>query len=252
MSFPILTPFLKPLMLRVKLGKDIKDMSDFEVEEEVITREKMLRVSGQLYKNLEYLFGSCSFNWKLLTAMCLEITTPQELTLDIAQRDPQLVRQVKEMIKELRFVHQINPYRRAWVNMEEKLIGFCVNVDGSKPAYAAKVFCLTRLTVGDSTRISSNLIQGKSKLSRRNVIINKSVGRILGNNLLQNILDGICWQLRGAKLQFYSVDDSISALFSFHEGTKLNNTLMVNTSQKFYYTSQKLVEGCEGLFQASF
>ena len=32
---------------------------------------------------------------------------------------------------------------------------------------------------------------------------------------------------------------------------KLNNTLMVNTSRKFYYTSQKLVEGCGGLFQAS-
>ena len=62
------------------MGKDIKDMSDLEIEEEIITREKMLRVSGQLYKNLEWMYGACSFNWKLLTAMCLEITTPQELT----------------------------------------------------------------------------------------------------------------------------------------------------------------------------
>ena len=153
-----LTLNIKGFKKGVKMGKDIKDMSDLEIEEEIITREKMLRVSGQLYKNLEWMYGACSFNWKLLTAMCLEITTPQELTFDISQRDPQLVRQVKEMIKELRSVHQINPYRRAWVNMGEKLMGFFVYVDGSKPAYAAKVFCLTLLTVRDTTRLSSNLI----------------------------------------------------------------------------------------------
>ena len=87
--------------------------------------------SVQLYKNLEWMYGACSFNWKLLTAMCLELTTPQELTFDISQRDPQLVRQVKEMLKELRSVHKIKPYCRAWVNMGEKLMGFCVYVDGS-------------------------------------------------------------------------------------------------------------------------
>ena len=147
------------------MGKDLKDMTDIELDEEVITREKMLRISGQLYKNLEWMYGACSFNWKLLTSMCLELTTPQELTLDISQRDPLLVKRIKEMLKELRCVHQIKPYRRAWINLGERLLGFCIYVDGSKPAYAAKIFCLTMLTVNESTKISSNLIQGKSKLS---------------------------------------------------------------------------------------
>ena len=83
------------------MGKDLKDMTDIELDEEVITREKMLRISGQLYKNLEWMYGACSFNWKLFTSMCLELTTPQELTLDISQRDPLLVKKIKEMLKEL-------------------------------------------------------------------------------------------------------------------------------------------------------
>ena len=47
-----------------------------------------------------------------------------------------------------------------------------------------------------------------------------------------------------------NLEDSISALFSFHCKTKLANTLMVNCSCKFYQTFQELVEGCDGAFQA--
>ena len=79
-------------------------MSDQEIDEETITRAVMLRVSGQLYKNLEWLFGACSFSWKVLTSMALEIITPKELNVDLMQKDPKLVKVIKEMLKELKKV----------------------------------------------------------------------------------------------------------------------------------------------------
>ena len=38
----------------IKQGKDLKDMTNQEIDEAVITRAVMLRISGQIYKNLEY------------------------------------------------------------------------------------------------------------------------------------------------------------------------------------------------------
>ena len=42
----------------------------------------------------------------------------------------------------------------------------------------------------------------------------------------------------------------MASLFSFHEKTKLNNTLMVNASRKFYTSSRELVEECDELYDA--
>ena len=234
----------------VKMGKNLDEMSDKEIDEETITRAVMLRVSGQLYKNLEWLFGACSFSWKVLTSMALEITTPKELNVDLMQKDPKLVKAIKEMLKELRFVGKIEPFRRSWIDMGERLYGFLAVVDGSKPGYAGKVFCLKWSTVNGVTKLASTLAYSKSKLSKRNVICNETVARVLGNNILKDILVSISSQIKGAEIHLINLGDSISALFSFHCKTKLANTLMVNCSRKFYQTSQELVEGCDGAFQA--
>ena len=100
----------------------------------------MLRVSGQLYKNLEWLFGACSFSWKVLTSMALEITTPKELNVDLMQKDPKLVKVIKEMLKELKKVGRIEPFRRSWIEMGERLYGFLAIVDGSKPGMQERCF----------------------------------------------------------------------------------------------------------------
>ena len=43
-----LTLNIKGFKKGVKMGKDLKDMTDSELDDEVITRENMLRISGQL------------------------------------------------------------------------------------------------------------------------------------------------------------------------------------------------------------
>ena len=49
----------------MKLGPDLCKMTDQEIDEIKLTRAVMLRVSGKLYKNLEFLSGSPPFTWKI-------------------------------------------------------------------------------------------------------------------------------------------------------------------------------------------
>ena len=234
----------------IKQGKDLKDMTNQEIDEAVITRAVMLRISGQIYKNLEWLFATVSFSWKILTSMSLEVTSPSELNVDLEEKDPKLVKTIKSMLKELRKVGSINPFKRAWIDMGERLYGFLVAVDGSKVGYAGKVFCMKHSTINGITRIVSTLAQSRSRLSKRNVIANETVARILGNNLLKDILKGIEQQIQGSSIHLINIGDSVASLFSFHEKTKLNNTLMVNASRKFYTSSRELVEECNELYNA--
>ena len=75
--------------------------------------------------------------------------------------------------------------------MGERLYGFLAIVDGSKPGYAGKVFCLKWATLNGITKLASTLAYSKSKLSKRNVICNETVARVLGNNILKDILVSI-------------------------------------------------------------
>ena len=83
----------------------------------------------------------------------------------------------------------------------------------------------------------------KSKLSKRNVVINEAISRLLGNNLMESILDAIGEKLKKLQQQvvIYHLGDSVSALFALHEGAKLSNTMLVNISRKFYQSSKSIV-----------
>ena len=60
------------------------------------------------------------------------------------------------MLKELKKVERIEPFRRSWIEMGERLYGFLAIVDGSKPGYAGKVFCLKWATLNGITRSEHN------------------------------------------------------------------------------------------------
>ena len=154
----------------IKQGKDLEEMTDQEIDEAKITRAVMLRISGQIYKNLEWLFATCSFSWKILTSMSLEVTSPSELNVDLEEKDPKLVKTIKNMLKELRNVGSIQPFKQAWVDIGEHLYGFLVAVDGSKVGYAGKVFCMKYSIINGITRFVSTLAQSRSRLSKLNVI----------------------------------------------------------------------------------
>ena len=225
----------------LRQGKDLVDMSNDEIDNLEITRGTMLRISGQLFKNLEWLYGCCSFTWKILTSMILEITQPSELNDNIEHKDKKLCKIIKETLKDLRHVNQIKKIERPWVSKGECLYGFLICSDGSKSGYASIIYALTNNGLGGGWK--SRIATCKSKLSKRNVVINEAISRLLGNNLMESILDAIGEKLKKLqqKVVIYHLGDSVSALFALHEGAKLSNTMLVNISRKFYQSSKSIV-----------
>jgi hypothetical protein len=79
------------------------------------------------------------FSCNILASRSCELSSVNEMTLDLNTRDPEFVENLRSFLLNLKQVSQIETFDWAWVPEGYELIGFVTSQDGGKPGFGTLI-----------------------------------------------------------------------------------------------------------------
>ena len=196
-----------------------------EIMNMCITRMTFLRLSAQTYSRLGNLLGPLITAIKILASRSCELAGINELDVDLEDRDAQFVKFAREFIVNLRKVKQIKPFARCWVKKDHKLLGFLVYLDGGRPGLGSVVYAVS---TKDGVNIEKALCLANGKLSKRNVVANEILSKVLGGEDLYRLLQPLLYDHSETALRIYIKGDSLCGLAMLKKQIAIKSTLLEN------------------------
>ena len=120
----------------------------------------------------------------MLSRAC-DITSLQEMDLDLATRDATLVSDFKTMIKEIIRL-KLSPWERCLIPAQNVLTSLLVACDGSTMASSASVYFISTPVLSGPRE--SNLAVGASQISKFSIPLNEGKASLLGVETLINLI----------------------------------------------------------------
>ena len=116
------------------------------IENIVVTRSLLSQITPQSFDLSGIFLGPIKTSLKILLSRAYDITSLQEMDLDLLTRDVPLVSDVKSMIREIIRL-KLSPWQRCLVSENNNLSTILVACDGSTMAASASVYLLSTPTL---------------------------------------------------------------------------------------------------------
>ena len=112
------------------------------LENVVVTRSLLSQITPQSFDLSGIFLGPVKSSLKILLSLACDITSLQEMDLDLATRDVPLVSDVKSMIKEI-IKLKLSPWQRCLIPEQNTLTTILVACDRSTMAASASVYFIS-------------------------------------------------------------------------------------------------------------
>ena len=167
------------------------------------------RVTPQLYDPYAHI-GILKAQGKMVLSRSCQIASIHQMDTPLAELDEAFAKQALSWLREVEKIKELNPIKRALIQGEEILIGLTSHVDGGVAGYGAVVY-VTVKTALDNLKLTNIVFLYKSRVSRRNVVLQECLSKCLG---IQTMLLGALplserWELQDMSLIFVIATDSV-------------------------------------------
>ena len=227
-----------------EVGPLLKDMTEEDIMNLVITRMTFLRLSAQTYNKLANLLGPLIFSLKVLSSRSCELASVDELEMDLSETDPDFVKYAKQFILNLKRIDEITPFKRAWIPEHYHLVGFLTSLDGGKAGYGNTIHALAGKckekdekhdddkseTKKKDRKLLRSLAITRSKISKRNIVSHECLSGKLGAEALNTLLQPLLFDYWDAPIALPFKFDSTCFLCMLNPGLELKSMLLSNAN----------------------